>query len=118
MNEHLNTNANVYLLTPQMCICQVRKPRLRLDEYATRVEVGTFPAHHIHHHHQHDDNDDDDDDDDDDGNQVHDDLGQLDCAKSPTTLSREGAAAGFFQPADLSGMRLVCVSKSGERTNV
>jgi len=50
----------------------VRKPRLRLDEYATRVEV-------------------------------HDDLGQLDCAKSPTTLSREGAAAGFFQPADLSG---------------
>ena len=42
MNEHLNTNANVYLLTSQMCICQVRKPRLRLDEYATRVEVGTF----------------------------------------------------------------------------
>ena len=37
-------------------------------------------------------------------NQVHDDLGQLDCAKSPTTLSREGAAAGFFQPADLSGI--------------
>ena len=101
-----------------MCICQVRKPRLRLDEYATRVEVGTFHAHHIHHH-QHDDDDDDDDDDDvDDGNQVHDDLGQLDCAKSPTTLSREGAAAGFFQPADLSGMRLVFVSKSGERTNV
>ena len=36
--------------------------------------------------------------------QVHDDLGQLDCAKSPTTLSREGAAAGFFQPEDLSGI--------------
>jgi len=50
----------------------VRKPRLRLDEYATRVEV-------------------------------HDDLGQLDCAKSPTTLSREGAAAGFFQPSDPAG---------------
>ena len=37
-------------------------------------------------------------------NQVHDDMGQLDCAKSPTTLSREGAAAGFFQPADMSGI--------------
>merc|ERR1719220_3399636 len=48
------------------------KPRLKLDEYATRVEV-------------------------------HDDLGQLDCAKSPTTMGREGAAAGFFQPADSSG---------------
>ena len=34
---------------------------------------------------------------------VHDDLGQLDCAKSPTTLSREGAAAGFFQPSDPAG---------------
>ena len=38
--------------------------------------------------------------------QVHDDLGQLDCAKSPTTMGREGAAAGFFQPADSSGICL------------
>ena len=56
----------------------VRRPRLKLDEYATKVEVGQiniFDHHHV---------------------QVHDDLGQLDCPRDPTTVGREGAAGGLW----------------------